>query len=170
MPNYPRMFAYATGTFTIGVAVYLFTNMFLPFVQRQDSIGTVFLLGYALIYASITAAVARRFIKKTLISHVFPYVLVPVMTVPAMILIYMKGEFALPTDQIVYYAVTVAGSAIGAWAGIRGGHRKRDEHIAQLQLEQAALEQKQGRSATTGRVSASGRAGRSASADAGASR
>jgi len=136
MTNFPRMFAYTTGTFTVGVVVYLFTNMFFPFVQRGDSVGTLFLLGYASVYASVSAAIARRFIRKTLVSHAFPYVLVPVITVPAMILIEMKGEFALPSDQIVYYAVTVLGAVFGFWFGIRSGHKQREALIAQLQQEQ----------------------------------
>lgn len=136
MPNYPRMFAYATGTFTIGVIVYIFSGIFIPFLERPDWIGTTFMVAYGIIYASVTSGIAKRYIRKAMVSFGFPYILPPIIAGPAIVISELKEEFATLQTQITFGVVLILGAAIGAYLGIKAGHKKRAEFIEQAKSGQ----------------------------------
>lgn len=132
MPNYSRMFAYGSAGFALGVMIYIFTNLFLPFTQTQDWVGTLIQLAYATVYLSVLAAFSRRFISKTTLSESYPYFLVPIVVGPMIVITILKDEFALPGDQIIFYLLIFAGAAYGARLGIRAGHKRRALLIERL--------------------------------------
>jgi len=132
-PNTPRIFAYFTAAFTLGMAVFIFTNLLYPFVQRPDWVGSASLVGFALIYGSLSLALGRRFIRKTNTHFWLPYGFVPFFVVPTMVASQLQGEFALIQDAIVFYVVITIGAAAGAWQGIKSGLVQREKLIEQIQ-------------------------------------
>jgi membrane-associated HD superfamily phosphohydrolase len=139
MPNYSRMFAYGSAGFTIGVMIYIFTNLFLPFTQTQDWVGTLVQLAYATVYLSVLAAFSRRFISKTTLNESYPYFLVPIVVGPMIVITILKDEFALSGDQIIFYLLIFAGAAYGARLGIRAGHKRREVLIERLKQRQPVV-------------------------------
>ncbi len=139
--NTPRIFAYVTAAFTLGMAVFIFTNLLYPFVQRPDWVGSVSLVGFALIYGSLSLALGRRFIRKTNTHFWLPYGFVPFIVVPTMIAAQLQGEFALIQDAIVFDVVITIGAVAGSWLGIKSGRIQREKLIQQIQqrMDEAAL-------------------------------
>jgi ABC-type Fe3+-siderophore transport system permease subunit len=132
-PNIPRIFAYVTAAFSLGMAVFIFTNLLYPFVQRPDWVGSASLIGFALIYGSLSLALGRRFIRKTNTHFWLPYAFVPFFVVPTMVASQLQGEFALIQDAIVFFIVITLGAVAGAWRGIKSGLVQREKLIEQIQ-------------------------------------
>ena len=138
IPNKPRMFAYTTASFTLGVIVYIFTGLFIPFTETPGWVGSAVLMGYGLVYTSVMAAVARRFIRKSFTSFFFPYILILLVILPAIGLSELKSEFATVQTQVSFGLIIAIGAAFGVRLGIRAGHRKRDEVVEKIREEQGA--------------------------------
>lgn len=136
MPNYPRIIAYMTASFTIGVIVYIFTGLFIPFAQTPGWTGTAVIVAYGAVYLSVTWSIARRFIRKTLQTFWLPYLMAPVILAPALFFIELKEEFALMQDQVIFTSALFIGSLLGAYFGIQYGHRMREELIRKAQEKQ----------------------------------
>lgn len=147
MPNYPRMFAYFTAAVTTGLLIYVFTNLFLPFTQSRDWVGTAFLLAFGLVYLSLAAAFARRFVSKTSFSFAFPYALIPLLILPMAIITHLQDKFALVGDQVIFLMVIVAGCIIGVRLGIPAGHRRREEFIRRLKEKENSANRESARAA-----------------------
>lgn len=137
MTNYPRIFAYCTASFTLGVIIYIVSGMFIPFTERPDWIGTLFLLGYALIYASVLRSFAGRYVRKTLTHYLVPYIMAPLMAAPSVVLGVLTSDFATTSGTVMYAVAVLAGSVAGAWLGIKKGHKMREDTLLRAQAEQA---------------------------------
>jgi hypothetical protein len=133
--NRPRMFAYLMASFTLGVIVYIFTGLFIPFTETPGWVGTAVLMGYGLVYASVMSAVSRRFIRKSFTVFHFPYALIPMVVLPAIVLSELKSEFATIQTQVSFGLIIVAGAVAGVRLGVKAGHRKRDETVAKIRQE-----------------------------------
>jgi ABC-type Fe3+-siderophore transport system permease subunit len=132
-PNFPRIFAYLTAAFSIGMAVFIFTNLLYPFVQRPDWIGSLSLIGFALIYVSVTIGLGRRFIRKTNTHFMLPYLMIPLMVIPAIVASWLQHDFALMQDALLFYVTITIGSSAGAFRGIQSGRIQREKLIEQIQ-------------------------------------
>lgn len=136
MPNYPRSVAYLTAAFTFGVIIYIFTNLFYPFAQRPDWVGSLAILGFGLVYMSLNASLARRFIRKTNANFNFPYALIPILLAPTFGFVHFQEKFPDLLNQIVFFMMITIGSIIGVYLGIKAGFRKRDALIQEQQKKQ----------------------------------
>ena len=141
-PNYPRIISYVTASFTLGMMVYIFTNLFYPFLQRPDWIGSMVLLVYGLIYFSLSLSIARRFIRKTNTNFSFPYVFVPLLVIPTGVFAYFHEKFSLPAEAIAFYLSITIGAILGAYYGIKAGLKQRDKLIEQIRERREAAERK----------------------------
>ena len=141
-PNYPRIISYVTASFTLGMMVYLFTNLFYPYLQRPDWVGSLVLMDYGLIYFSLSLSLSRRFIRKTNTNFSFPYVFVPLMVVPTGVFAYFHEKFTLPTEAIFFNITIATGAILGAYYGIKAGLKQRDKLIEQIRERREAAENK----------------------------
>lgn len=137
MPNYPRNFAYVTVSFTLGVIVYIFTGLFVPFTATPGWIGTAVMVAYGAVYLSVTWSIARRFVRRSADSYWIPYLMAAIMTVPALFFVELKDEFALMQQQVMFGFVILAGAQMGAYFGIQYGHRMRQELLDKAMKKQA---------------------------------
>lgn len=139
MNNYPRLFAYVSGAFTFGVIIYIFTNLFYPFAQRPDWIGSLALLCYGLVYMSLNAALARRFIRRTNANFNFPYALIPILLAPTFGFVHFQEKFPTLTGELFFFIMITIGSVVGVYLGIKAGFKKRDalvqEHLKKQQSQ-----------------------------------
>ncbi|HAC14593.1 MAG TPA: hypothetical protein DCE78_01425 [Bacteroidetes bacterium] len=139
-PNYPRIVAYVTASFTLGMMVYIFTNLFYPFLLRPDWIGTLVLVVYGLIYFSLSLSIARRYIRKTNSNFSFPYILIPFFVVPTAVFAHFHEKFSMPSESITFYLTITVGATLGAYYGIKAGLKQRDKLIEQIRERREAAE------------------------------
>ena len=64
MDNLPRLAFYLSGVFIISAAFTLFTNEFIIKIADPGFTGTIFLIGFGLVYMNLTFAVSRRFMRR----------------------------------------------------------------------------------------------------------
>ncbi|MCC5927267.1 MAG: hypothetical protein JJU41_11975 [Bacteroidetes bacterium] len=136
MPNYPRIIAYLTVSFTIGVIVYIFTGLFVPFTETPGWIGTAVMVAYGAVYLSVTWSISRRYVRRSATTYWIPYLMALIISIPAMFFVELKEEFALMQNQIMFAIMIVAGAELGAYFGIQYGHRMRQELIEKAQQKQ----------------------------------
>ncbi len=128
-----RSFTYTTTALLAGASIQFFTNNFITLTESPDLQGTLFLIGFALIYANITFLLVRRYIQKPASFQFYSYVLSVVIVLPILILVLIKGDvFASTATAVTYFAAIAAGSAAGAWYGIKKGLIKREERRKKL--------------------------------------
>ncbi|MCH8523583.1 MAG: hypothetical protein LAT52_03450 [Balneolales bacterium] len=136
MPNYPRIIAYLTVSFTIGVIVYIFTGLFVPFTETPGWISTAVMVAYGAVYLSVTWSISRRYVRRSATTYWIPYLMALIISIPAMFFVELKEEFALMQNQIMFAIMIVAGAELGAYFGIQYGHRMRQELIEKAQQKQ----------------------------------
>lgn len=139
-PNYPRLAAYFTASFTLGMMVYIFTNLFYPFMQRADWVGTLVMILYALVYLSLTFSIGRRFIRKTNTHFWLPYAMVPMIVLPTAAFSHYHEKFSMAQELVIFMVIITAGSIAGAYYSIKSGLLQREKLIAQIQERREAAE------------------------------
>ncbi|MBP3192752.1 hypothetical protein [Natronogracilivirga saccharolytica] len=124
-----RAFAYSGATLMIGVVIFFFTQGLIPFIELPDIAGSVFLLGFILIFLNLSFAMARRFCSKTFEMERFPYIIAILLILPTLILSAATDRFSGITAMLLFYLIITLSSLTGAYLGIRSGRRKRDRLI-----------------------------------------
>lgn len=124
-----RAFAYTGATLMIGVVIFFFTQGLIPFVELPDIAGSVFLLGFILIFLNLSFAMARRFCSKTFEMEHFPYIIAVLLILPTLILSAATDRFSGISAMLLFFLVIALSSLSGAYLGIRSGRRKRDRLI-----------------------------------------
>ncbi len=124
-----RAFAFTGATLMMGVVIFFFTQGIIPFVELPDIAGSVFLLGFILIFLNLSFALARRFCSRTFEMERFPYVLGLVLVLPTVVLSLLTERFSGAGPAAMFIVVVTIAALAGAFLGIRSGGRKRDRLI-----------------------------------------
>ncbi len=124
-----RAFAFAGAALLLGVVVYFFTQALIPFVELPDIAGSVFALGFILIFLNLSFALGKRFCSRTFEMERYPYVLALVLILPTLILSLMTDRFSGPGAALLFFGMITLAVLAGAFLGIRSGSRKRDKLI-----------------------------------------
>ncbi len=124
-----RAFAYTGATLLIGVVVFFFTQGLIPFVELPDIAGSVFAIGFILIFLNLSFALGKRFCSRTFEMERFPFVLGLLLVVPTLVLSLLTERFSHAGTAVLFFAMIVSAALVGAWLGIRSGGRKRDKLI-----------------------------------------
>jgi hypothetical protein len=124
-----RAFAYTGATLMVGVVVYFFTQGLIPFVELPDIAGSVFLIGFILIFLNLSFAMGRRFCSRTFEMERFPFILALVLVLPTWVLSLATERFSGTGAATLFLGVITFASVAGALLGIRSGGRKRDKLI-----------------------------------------
>ena len=124
-----RAFAFTGATLMMGVVIFFFTQGIIPFVELPDIAGSVFLLGFILIFLNLSFALARRFCSRTFEMERFPYVLGLVLVLPTVVLSLLTERFSGAGPAAMFIVVVTIAALTGAFLGIRSGGRKRDRLI-----------------------------------------
>ncbi len=124
-----RAFAYTGATLMVGVVVYFFTQGLIPFVELPDIAGSVFLLGFILIFLNLSFAMGRRFCSRTFEMERYPYILGLVLVLPTWVLSLGMDRFSGAGAAALFLGVITIASVAGAFLGIRSGERRRDKLI-----------------------------------------
>lgn len=128
MNNVPRFFAYTTGTLLIAAAVIVFSNQYISYAGRDDTMGLIALLAYGLVYMNLVFGVSRRFIRKlpegqpTNIQYVFA----ALSFLPVLIWINVF-DTGLGDSILLFHIVIIFACSLGGYFGHRSGLRQQEE-------------------------------------------
>ncbi len=134
-----RAFAFAGATLLLGVVVFFFTQALIPFVELPDIAGSVFALGFILIFLNLSFALSRRFCSRTFEMERFPYILALVLMLPTVMLSLLTDRFSGPGAAAMFFGMITLSVLAGAYLGIKSGSRKRDKLIREA-LETGGME------------------------------
>ena len=134
-----RAFAFTGATLLLGVVIFFFTQGLIPFVELPDIAGSVFFLGFILIFLNLSFALGRRFCSRTFEMEHFPYVLGLVLVLPTVILSLTTERFSGAGPAAIFIGMITLAALVGAFLGIRSGGRRRDRLIREA-LESGGTE------------------------------
>ncbi len=124
-----RAFAFSGATLLLGVVVFFFTQALIPFVELPDIAGSVFALGFVLVFLNLSFALGRRFCSRTFEMERYPYILAVLLMLPTIILSLLTDRFSGPEAAAMFFGMITLSVLAGAYLGIRSGSRKRDKLI-----------------------------------------
>ncbi len=124
-----RAFAFTGATLMMGVVIFFFTQGLIPLVELPDIAGSVFLLGFILVFLNLSFAMGRRFCSRTFEMERFPLILGLVLVLPTWVLSLMTDRFSGGSAAALFLGVITLASISGAFLGIRSGGRRRDRLI-----------------------------------------
>jgi len=124
-----RAFAFTGATLLLGVVVFFFTQGLIPFVELPDIAGSVFSLGFILIFLNLSFALGRRFCSRTFEMERFPYFLGLVLVLPTVVLSLLTERLSGIGPAATFIGMITFAAIVGAFLGIRSGGRRRDRLI-----------------------------------------
>ena len=142
MENWQRTFAYSTFIMVIGLAVIVFSETFVRFVQLPGWRGYTALFGYGIIYLNFSYVLTKRFVTKTSQFKEYAYILALLMVTGPIFWTFLKDLELMPYGQFLFAADITFASLTGAYFGIRRGLTKREEYVQRLKQEQVENDMK----------------------------
>ncbi len=124
-----RAFAFTGATLLLGVVIFFFTQGLIPFVELPDIAGSVFALGFFLIYMNLSFALGRRFCSRSFELEHFPYIIGIILILPMLILSVLTDRFSGWSPYFFFSFIIIVAVISGAYLGINSGRRKRDRLI-----------------------------------------
>jgi CDP-diglyceride synthetase len=124
-----RAFAFSGAALMIGVIIFFFTQGLIPFVELPDIAGSVFAIGFILVFLNLSFVLSRRFCSKTFEMERFPYILGFFIALPTLVLSLLTERFSGATALLLFFAIVIISSITGSYLGIKSGGRKRDKLI-----------------------------------------
>lgn len=131
MENWARFFAYSTGVLVIGLAIIVFTETFLTYIEVPGWPGYVTLLAYGLVYLNFSYGVNRRFVTKKRREINLAYLLGFLLFLPPAVWVYVK-DVGLYDQRPLFLAVLFFACLLGAYFGIRSGLSRREAYFEKL--------------------------------------
>ncbi|MEX2600540.1 MAG: hypothetical protein WD355_02760 [Balneolaceae bacterium] len=126
MTQAARLFAYSTWVIMISLAIVVFTNSFLVFINDPGWIGLAALFAFGLIYLNFTYFVVKRFIRKVHGETILHFVLALLIFLPAAAwLLWISEEIG--SSRYITAIVLAFTCGLGGYFGKRAG--KREHHL-----------------------------------------
>ncbi|SMO32056.1 hypothetical protein [Fodinibius sediminis] len=138
MNNWQRTFAFISGSLVIGLLLIVVSHDFIRYVDREDTAGYLFLLGFGLVYLNLNFGISRRFVIKAVDMNWICYLMAALTIIPTLFWIYTK-DVGLGQSQLLFTVITIFSAYLGTYFGIRRGLVKRDLYIQQLRDEEREM-------------------------------
>ena len=121
MDNLPRFAFYASGIFLISAAFTLFSSELLVKVTDPTWVGTVWLIGYGLVYMNIVFVSSRRFMRRLNGASPAPIIFGVLVAIMPVVWIFIYNS-PLDTQQRIIFAIVAAlACGLGAHFGHKAG-------------------------------------------------
>jgi hypothetical protein len=140
MQDGARFFAYSTWTVMVSLAIIIFTNSFLRYIDEPGWLGTVVLLAFGLVYMNLTFAAVKRYIQKVPAPTNLHILLTVIIYLPPFVWILASAD-PLSTTEFLIWIVLAMGCGLGAHYGNRAGIKARYEYIQALKEHQKKMEE-----------------------------
>lgn len=138
MEEFYRDFAYGTGCLVIGLAVVVFTHVFIKLADQVGSTGYFVLFAFGIAFFSLSFAINKRYILKSvrhmLVNYLFSFLIIA----PTLVWAYFKTP-ELDDSRLTFFLVVVFVAFLGTYAGTRYGIDKRDAYLAQLKEQEEQM-------------------------------
>lgn len=132
MDNIPRLSFYISGIFIISAAFTLFTTEFLVKIADPGFIGTLFLVGFGLVYMNVTFVVSRRFMRRLDGTSIIPYIFAILVAIPPIAWSFINDSGLYGNIQILYQVTVIFASGLGGYFGHRAGLKAQEVFKEQL--------------------------------------
>jgi len=142
MENWQRAFAYSTFIMVIGLAIVIFSEEFVQFIQYPGWRGYAALFGYGIVYLNFAYVLTKRFVTKTAQFDNYAYVLAILMVSGPVFWTFLKDLKLLPYGQFLFIADITIASLTGAFFGIKQGLIKKKDYFRRIREQQMENEMK----------------------------
>lgn len=142
MENWQRAFAYSTFIMVIGLAIVLFSEELVQFVQYPGWRGYAAIFGYGIVYLNFAYVLTKRFVTKTAEFNSYAYVLAILLISGPVFWTFLKDLKLQPYGQFLFIADIAVASITGAYFGIKRGLIKQKEHFRRIREQQIGNEMK----------------------------
>jgi len=140
MKDGARLFAYITWVVMISLAIIVFSNPFLTYIEDPGWIGLAALLAFGLIYLNFSYFVSKRFIRKVIGETYLHFVLALLIYLPPALWTSLMSDHTAGSSQVLLLAVLAFSALLGAIYGYRAGRREQAEHIERIRQRQQGRE------------------------------
>lgn len=120
MDNLPRFIFYASGVFIVSAAFTLFSSEFLVKVSDPTYVGTLFLLGFGLVYLNIVFVTGRRFMRRLQGVNPAPYIFGLLVAAPPLVWVQLY-DAGLGDFKLTFMFTVILACGLGALLGHRAG-------------------------------------------------
>jgi len=120
LDNLPRFLFYASGVFIISAAFTLFSSEFLVKISDPTFVGTLFLLGFGLVYMNIISVSGRRFMRRLQGPNPIPYIFGLLVAAPPLIWVQIY-DTGLGQSNLTFQFTVILACALGSYLGHRTG-------------------------------------------------
>lgn len=120
MDNLPRFIFYASGVFIVSAAFTLLSSEFLTKVSDPTYVGTLFLLGFGLVYLNITFVTGRRFMRRLQGANPIPYFFGLLVAIPPLVWVQLY-DAGLGDFKLTFMFTVILASGLGGLLGHRAG-------------------------------------------------
>lgn len=148
MDNWQRNLAYGTGCLVIGLAVVVFTHVFIELADRPGFTGYFTLFAFGIGFFSLCFAMNRRFMLKSdrhiALNYCFSFLIVA----PTLFWAFTRvPELADNTTVVanwdntllVFTLVVLFAAFLGTYSGSRYGVAKRDDYLSRMHDDEEEL-------------------------------
>jgi hypothetical protein len=132
LDNLPRLIFYASGVFIASAAFTLFSSEFLTMVSNPTYLGTLFLLGFGLIYLNITFVTGRRFMRRLQGANPVPYIFGLLVAIPPLVWVQLY-DAGLGDFKLTYTFTIILACGLGGLLGHRAGLKAQVKFQQNLQ-------------------------------------
>ena len=132
MDNLPRLSFYLSGVLIVSGAFTLLTTDLLPKIADPGLVGSLFLLGFGLVYMNITFVVSRRFMRRLDGTSNLPFVFAFLVGIVPVGWSFIVDGGLFGTIKILYLITIVFGCFLGGFFGQRAGIKAQAAFKEQL--------------------------------------
>lgn len=122
--NWPRYFMFTTSALVVGLAIIIFTEPLLTYIEDPGWKGYISLMGYGLVYLNICYGMNRRFIRKVRNGDLLGYILGLLIFLPPAVWVYVK-DVGLYNNRTLFLLTLFFACMLGTYYGIRSGYIKQ---------------------------------------------
>lgn len=135
MKDLYRNLAYGTGCLVIGLAVVVFTHVFIVLADRPGFTGYFVLFAFGFAFFSLCFAINRRFMLKSdrhiALNYLFSFLIIA----PTLLWSFSNSP-ELDDTRLTFVLVVGFAAFLGAYAGSRYGVDKRDAYRARVREQE----------------------------------
>ncbi|MDZ7808751.1 MAG: hypothetical protein U5K71_16820 [Gracilimonas sp.] len=132
MDNIPRFAFYVSGVFITSAAFTLFSSEFLVKITDPSYVGTLFLLGFGLVYLNIVFVTGRRFMRRLQGVSPVPYIFGLLIAIPPLVWVQIY-DAGLGDNKLTFMFVIIVACGLGALLGHRAGLKAQVQFQENLQ-------------------------------------
>jgi len=110
----------------------LFSSEFLPKITDPSYVGTLFLLGFGLVYMNIIFVTGRRFMRRLQGPNPVPYIFGLLVAAPPLVWVQIY-DAGIGDSDLTFMFTVIVGCALGSFFGHRAGLKAQVQFQKELQ-------------------------------------